>query len=246
MDFFADNSENVHNKEVIRCISDKIRRLTELYGKELSSYSLFQIKKYVYQHLVVLLSYQDKGIYYKYFMFIQLVFKSKSSSYTYGPDIMEIVLLYYIIRHLNYLRNTQDPDIFIYAARKFYNNVGECIEYRPDDEEHNYKLICVNGRISRYLESFVGLDPDIVLRSPINDPKEVRCYILQKIRHLFLSRLKEYPSYYDAYVGPVANQEDIPCDAEAIWKKILREALESIKDELPDDIDPDIFADSFI
>jgi hypothetical protein len=100
------------------------------------------------------------------------------------------------------------------ALSAFRLQIDKCLS---EDE----LLICFEARMMAYLDSLCTIDANPVLREPFHDSREAKHYILTKIYHIFMKKLREYPAYYKAYEGKCAS----PYDYEKTVKRLLKEAV---------------------
>jgi len=239
MNFFSDNSENTENTDVLTQVRTRISVLEVIYGPDLLKMSMEDVFRYVYGNLVNLLAYAENRIYSQYLLFIKQIYEDQAS-FCMGSSrdsIPELVILYYVIRRLFELGESSGTSFYDCAIR-LYQNVGECCVYlpEPDHSGANYKLLCVNGRVVRYLDIFTGVDNHPTLREFLTDEAEVRCYIFQKIHHTFMKELQKFPDYYFAYTDA---KKVAPPDYGSVITSIIRRVVCSLGNEIPHDIDPD-------
>lgn len=266
--YFNDNDQNSHNKEIIQSVKSRLDYIQSLYinkiytpNRELISEQTLKIQ--LYNDLIKLLStnhvYEDGKL--KTFnllsgryMFIVNLFSENCAdlstdivcgrsapvgkSYTYSNNIStgalpEWIILFYVVERLKETFNE-------IARYNFPLCIDSCIEVCT--QEQKYKLICINGRIARYFNTFVLCDPSHALSQEFIDTNEKHCYFMTKFHSFFIKKLKEFPLYYSAYSG-----ENIdPIDYKEVVTNIVKNTLNILKDDVPKDLNLVSFIKSLI
>ncbi len=208
------NLDNVHNADLIAQVMRKIDRLTEL----IPLIELELLKSYVYLKLLEVLSHESGRIYGYFKIFIDMIFEAKATVTSYGSEILEFIILYFILKRL------QNYDLF----RSY---VRECIDIRADE---SIVLVCLNGRVSRYIASLCYSDEDEVLGEPMRDEKEIKCHRLTKFYYFFHIELKKHPTYYAAYNCTAELPDDYEDIMVMICNKVMEETGEYLDFEISD------------
>lgn len=242
--YFDENNENSHNKSIISSIKNRINYLERLYFQ--ADLDINKTKIQIQVDLLKLLASdfvvnEDSELISGTISsgraaFISLVLNANESCYTYSDtnvNIPEWIILFYIIQRLKLPENET-------ARHNFKLCIDSCIEYKSS--ENKYILVCINGRISHYFNSFIGCDTSPILSKEFDDPQEQKCYAMTKFHTFFIKKLKEHPLYYSAYIGEALD----PPDYDSKMLEIIQKTMEEVRSDFPKDMNIAEFVRSII